>query len=52
MVVAGNVVFGSEWIDVQPGQYRYLAVAQGAVMIRFVVSEFLACEGIWDGNDE
>jgi hypothetical protein len=38
----------SDWIEVQEGQYRYLAVAGGAVMIRFVVSKYLACEVIWD----
>jgi hypothetical protein len=52
MVVAEDAILGPEWNDVQPGQYRYLAVAQGAVMIRFVVGEFLACEVIWDDNDE
>ena len=52
MVVVEDVVFGPEWIDVQPDQYRYLAVAEQAVMIRFVVGEYLACEVIWDHNDE
>ncbi len=41
-----------EWVDVQPGQYRYLVVVERAVMIRFVVGEYLACEVIWDHNDE
>jgi len=52
VVVEDVVVFGPEWIDVQPGQYRYLAVAEQAVMIRFVVGEYLACEVIWDHDDE
>lgn len=52
MYVVENVVSGPEWIDVQPGQYRYLASTEGAIMIRFVVSEYLACEVIWwDRND-
>lgn len=35
------------WIDVQSGRYRYLAVAAGVVIIRMVLSEYLACEVIW-----
>jgi hypothetical protein len=35
------------WIVLQPGQYRYLAVAEIAVMIRVVIGEYLACEVIW-----
>lgn len=38
----------SPWIYVQSGQYRYLAVAEGAVLIRIVISEYLACEVLWD----
>lgn len=52
MVVAGNDVLGPQWVDVQPGQYRYLAAAQGEVMIRIVVGEYLACEVIWNDNGE
>lgn len=51
MVVAEDVVLGPEWIDVQVGQYRYLAVADQAIMIRFVVGEYLACEVIWNHED-
>ncbi len=49
MVVStvGPSVFGPGWIDVQPGQYRYIALADGAVMVRVVLGEFLACEVIW-----
>jgi len=50
MVVVDDAVFSPEWIDVQPGQYRYLAVAEQAVVIRIVVGEYLACEVIWDDN--
>jgi len=52
MVVAGDAVSGPGWIDVQEGQYRYLAVAHAAVMIRFVVGEYLACEVIWGGEEQ
>lgn len=40
----------SGWIEVQTGRYRYLAVAEAAVMVRFVASEYLACEVIWDAE--
>jgi hypothetical protein len=41
------------WIDVQPGRYRYLAtvVATGHTVVRMVLSEYLACEVIWKGDD-
>jgi hypothetical protein len=48
MAVAINGPGVSPWIEVQAGQYRYLAVAEGAVLIRIVISEYLACEVIWD----
>ncbi len=51
MFVAGDTISGPDWIDVQKGQYRYLAVAEGAVMIRFVVGEYLACEIIWSEGE-
>lgn len=41
---------GSEfgWLEVQSGRYRYTAAAGGTIVVRFVVSEYLACEVIWD----
>lgn len=50
--VAGPSVIGLDWIDVQPGQYRYFAVAEGAVMVRSVLGEYLACEVIWGEDTE
>jgi hypothetical protein len=47
MFVAGDAFSGPGWIDVREGQYRYLAVAEGAVLVRFVVGEYLACEIMW-----
>jgi hypothetical protein len=47
---AGPTVIGQDWIEVQAGQYRYLAIAEDAVMVRLVVGEYLACEVIW-GQD-
>jgi hypothetical protein len=36
-----------EWLVVQPGRYRYLAYVDGTVVIRIVLSEYLACEVVW-----
>jgi hypothetical protein len=42
----------SDWIEVQEGQYRYFAFAEGApVLVRIVVGEYLACEVIWGKED-
>lgn len=38
----------TQWVDVQPGRYRYAAIATDGVVVRFVLSEYLACEVIWD----
>jgi hypothetical protein len=46
MAVTGQRI--SPWVEVQPGRYRYLATAEGAIMIRIVISEYLGCEIIWD----
>lgn len=35
------------WVTVQDGRYRYMAVGAGDVMIRGVLSEYLAFEVIW-----
>jgi len=45
----------SDWVDVQEGRYRYLAVDDaGGSVIRIVISEYLACEvaWLWDSADE
>ena len=36
------------WFVVQPGRYRHLASAADGILIRIVLSEYLACEAIWD----
>jgi hypothetical protein len=36
------------WVVVQPGRYRYLAYISTEVMVRIVLSEFVACEASWD----
>lgn len=38
----------NDWVDVQEGYYRYLAIDDmGGVVIRIVVAEYLACETAW-----
>ncbi|MCF0057761.1 hypothetical protein [Dyadobacter sp. CY356] len=38
----------NDWIDVQDGKYRYLAIDDmGELVIRIVVAEYLACEVAW-----
>jgi hypothetical protein len=36
-----------DWIVVQPGRYRYAVVETGGVLVRIVLSEYLACEVVW-----
>lgn len=36
------------WLEVQEGRYRYMAVGAGSVMVRGVLSEYLAFEVVWD----
>lgn len=38
----------NDWIDVQEGYYRHLAIEdQGEIVIRIVIAEYLACEVAW-----
>jgi hypothetical protein len=36
-----------DWQIVQAGRYRYLAAVSRNLLVRFVLSEYLACEVIW-----
>lgn len=36
------------WITMQHGRYRYLATADSVVTVRIVLSEYLACEAVWN----
>jgi len=36
-----------DWIVVQPGRYRYAVVETGGVVVRMVLSEYLACLVVW-----
>ena len=47
MLIADDDVFNG-WIVVQPGRYRYLAYVDSAVTVRMVLSEYLACEVVWE----
>ncbi len=39
----------NDWVNVQDDQYRYIAIDDvGEVIIRIVISEYLACEVIWE----
>jgi hypothetical protein len=48
LVVADNRVQNSQWLDVQPGRYRYFVLVEDLVLVRFVLSEYLACEVAWE----
>ena len=38
----------NDWIEVQEGNYRYMAISEaGGVSIRIVIAEYLGCEIIW-----
>jgi hypothetical protein len=38
----------TDWVEVQPNRYRYLAFTGDGVVVRMVLSEYLACEVTWD----
>lgn len=37
-----------DWIVVQPGRYRYAVVETGGPLVRLVLSEYLACQVVWE----
>lgn len=44
---AGMII--NDWVTVQDGRYRYHAIDEGdLVRIKMVISEYLACEVIWE----
>jgi hypothetical protein len=52
-MVLGNFGMGKNaiWCDVQPGRFRFSAIhLQTEIIIRFVISEYLACEVVWDDD--
>ena len=36
------------WVVVQPDRYRYAVAETGGVLVRMVLSEYLACEVVWE----
>lgn len=38
----------SGWIVIQPERYRYAVIENGGVLVRMVLSEYLACEVCWE----
>ena len=38
----------NDWIEVQPDRYRYHTTIDAGVRVRLVLSEYLACEVIWN----
>jgi hypothetical protein len=50
MFLQDGSILGPDWVEVQEGRYRYLAAAEGHVIVRIVIGEYLACEVIW--NDD
>ena len=42
---------GPEWVVVQEGRYRYLALAHPTPAVRIVLSEYLAVEARWHDRD-
>jgi len=40
--------YGNNWIVVQPNRYRYSVIDSDGVLVRIVLSEYLACEVRWD----
>ena len=46
-LVEGGPGLAGGWCTVQEGRYRYMAVGAGLVIVRGVISEYLAYEVIW-----
>jgi len=36
------------WVVVQPDRYRYAVAETGGVLVRIVLSEYMACEVVWE----
>ena len=47
-IVHPNQPYNKQWIVVQDQRYRYSVDFQGGVIVRIVISEYLACEIVWD----
>lgn len=49
MFVVGEMVYSAEdgWTVLQNGRYRYAVAQPGELVVRIVLSEYLACEVVW-----
>ena len=47
-LIIADETYSKGWIIVQEGRYRYMTVGAGSVMVRGVLSEYLAYEVIWE----
>lgn len=47
VVVNAGAALDDGWQIVQSGRYRYLVYHSGPTAVRFVLSEYLACEVVW-----
>lgn len=49
LIVGGDKVYDIEsgWSILQRDRYRYLVAQPGEIVVRIVLSEYLACELVW-----
>jgi hypothetical protein len=47
-VIVADKAYNEGWLTVQAGRYRYMAVGAGEVVVRGVLSEYLAFEVTWE----
>jgi hypothetical protein len=47
ILIVSKDVYG-EWVEVQPGRYRYLTYQGPGVLVHMVVAEYLSCEVVWE----
>jgi hypothetical protein len=47
--VVGGKAYSADngWTVIQTGRYRYAVAQLGGVVVRIVLSEYLACEVVW-----
>ncbi len=46
-VTDNQIINSSSWEVIQQGRYKYLVSYSGQIIVRMVLSEYLACEVIW-----
>jgi len=48
LLLVDGEAYNEGWLTVQEGRYRYLTVGEGDIVVRGVLSEYLAYEVIWN----